>query len=56
MKKPKMPRFTGDVREYAIFRDFKHAIESIYTKRDAITFLRTCFQGKPLELIKSYKS
>lgn len=28
MEKPKMPKFTGDVREYAIFRaDFKHAIE-----------------------------
>ena len=27
-----MPRFSGDVREYSIFRDdFKHAIESRYT-------------------------
>ena len=53
MEKPKMPKFTGDVRDYAIFRsDFKHAIESRYTKRDAITFLRTCLQGKPLDLIK----
>ena len=27
MEKPKMPKFSGDVREYAIFRsDFKHAI------------------------------
>ena len=34
MEKPKMPRFSGDVREYSIFRDdFKHAIES----RDAMT-------------------
>ena len=32
--------------------DFKHAIESKYSTRDAITFLRTCLQGKPLELIK----
>ena len=48
-----MPKFGGDVREYAIFRaDFKHAIESRYSKRDAITFLRTCLQGKPLDLIK----
>ena len=40
-------------RDYAIFRaDFKHAIESKYSKRDAITFLRTCLQDKPLELIK----
>ena len=53
MEKPKLPKFSGDVREYAIFKaDFKHAIESRYSKRDAITFLRTCLDGKPLELIK----
>ena len=53
MEKPKMPKFTGNVREYAIFHaDFKHAIESRYSKRDAITFLRTCLEDKPLELIK----
>jgi len=53
MEKPKMPKFYGDVREYAIFRsDFKHAIEARYSKRDAITILRTCLQGKPLDLIK----
>lgn len=52
MEKPKMPKFAGDVREYAIFHaDFKHAIESKYSKRDSITFLRTCTQDKPLELI-----
>ena len=35
MEKPKMPTFSGDVREYAIFRsDFKHAIEAKYSKRD----------------------
>ena len=57
MEKPKMPKFYGDVRKYAIFRaDFKHAIESRYSKRDAITFLRTCLQGKPLELIKGIGS
>lgn len=29
MEKPKLPKFSGVVREYAIFRDdFKHAIES----------------------------
>ena len=57
MEKPKMPKFTGDVRDYAIFRaDFKHAIESKYSKRDAITFLRTCLQDKPLELIKGISS
>ena len=53
MEKPKLPKFTGDVREYAIFKaDFKHAIEARYTKRDLITFLRTCLHGKPLDLIK----
>ena len=41
MEKPKMPKFTGDFREYAIFRaDFKHTIEPRYSKRDSITFLR----------------
>ena len=53
MEKPKLPKFAGDVREYAIFKaDFKHAIEARYTKRDSITFLRTCLHGKPLDLIK----
>ena len=57
MEKPKMPKFLGDVREYTIFRsDFKHAIEARYTKRDAIAFLRTCLQGKPLDLIKGIGS
>ena len=45
MEKPKMPKFAGDVRECAIFRaDFKHAIESRYSRRDSITFLRACLQ------------
>ena len=53
MEKPKLPKFSGDVREYSIFQDdFKHSIESRYSKRDAITYLRACLQGKPLELIK----
>ena len=53
MEKPKLPKFAGDVRAYAIFKaDFKHAIEARYTKRDSITFLRTCLHGKPLDLIK----
>ena len=57
MEKPKMPKFTGDVREYAIFRaDFKYAVESRYGKRNAMTFLRTCLEGKPLELIKGIGS
>ena len=53
MEKPKLPKFAGDVREYAIFKaDFKHAIEAQYTKRDSITFLGRCLHGKPLDLIK----
>ena len=57
LEKPKLPSFSGDVREYVIFRsDFKHAIEARYTKRDAITMLRTCLKEKPLELIKGIGS
>ena len=57
LEKPKMPKFKGDVREYPIFRaDFKHAIDKRYNKRDAMTFLRTCLEGKPLELIKGIGS
>ena len=42
MEKLKLPKFAGDVREYAIFKaDFKHAIKAGYTKRDSITFLHT---------------
>ena len=53
MEKPKMPRFAGDVRDYAIFRsDFKHAVDSRYSKRDGISLLRTSLQGRPLNLIK----
>ena len=53
MEKPKMPRFAGDVRDYAIFHsDFKHAVDSRYSKRDAISLLRTSLQGRPLDLIK----
>ena len=57
MEKQKLPKFSGDVREYAIFRsDFEHAIESTHAKRDAITLLRTCLKDKPLELIKGIGS
>ena len=53
IEKPKMPIFSGDVREYGTFKsDFKHLVESRYSKRDAITILRSCLQGKPLEMIK----
>lgn len=35
MEKPKMHKFSGHVREYAIFRaDFKHATKTRYSKRD----------------------
>ncbi len=52
-----MPKFNGDVREYAIFKsDFKHIIGLKYSNRDAITFLRTALTGKPLEMIKSIGS
>ena len=53
MEKPKLPKFSGDVRKYAIFKaDFKHAFEPRYSKGDAVTLLRTCLNGRPLELIK----
>ena len=53
IEKPKMPRFNGDVRDYAIFKsDFKHIIGTKYNNRDAITLLRSALTGKPLEMIK----
>ena len=53
IEKPKMPKFAGDVREFGTFRaDFKHLVETRYSKRDAITILRSTLQGKPLEMIK----
>ena len=52
-----MPRFAGDVRDYVIFRaDFKHAVDSRYGKRDAMSLLRTSLSGRPLELIKGIGS
>ena len=57
MEKSKFPKFSGDVREYVIFRaDFKHTIELRYSERDAITLLRTCLKEKPLELIQGIGS
>ena len=42
MEKPKLPKFSGNVREYVLFRaDFKHTVESRYSKRDPITLLQT---------------
>ncbi|XP_077981413.1 uncharacterized protein LOC144436486 [Glandiceps talaboti] len=52
MEKPKLPKFSGDVREYFTFRaDFKHMVDKRCSKRDAAALLRTCLQGKPLDLI-----
>ena len=51
--KPEVPKFSGDVIDYVIFKsDFKHLVETRYSKRDTITLLRASLQGKPLELIK----
>ena len=48
-----MPRFAGDVRDCTIFRsDYKDAVDSRYSKRDAISLLRRSLQGQPLDLIK----
>ena len=53
IEKPKMPKFAGDINDYSIFKaDFKHLVETRYSKRDAITLLRSSLQGKPLELIQ----
>ena len=53
VEKPKLPSFSGNVRDYVIFcSDFKHTIETRYTKRDAITLVCTCLRNKPLELMK----
>ena len=55
IKKPKVPKFSGEIREYVIFRaDLKHAVEDRYSNRDAITFLRSWLQGQPLDLIKGF--
>ena len=55
MEKPKLPQFSGDVREYVIFQaDFKHDFK--HTKRDAITLLRTYLTDKPLDLIRGIGS
>ena len=53
IEKPKLPKFSGDVREFAIFKaDFKHLVEARYSKRDSITILRGSLNEKPLELIR----
>lgn len=53
MEKPKMPIFNGNVREYCIFKaDFQHALGEAYDDRDALMILRSCLQGKPLQMIQ----
>ena len=53
MEKPKMSKLSDDVRDYKIFKaDFKHLVETRYSKWDAVTLLRASLQGKPLKLIK----
>ena len=43
MEKPKILKFSGDVREYAIFRsDFKHSIDAKYNKRDISSHNTSC--------------
>lgn len=38
---------------FFVFRDdFKHLVEIRYSSRDGITILRSCLQGKPLDLIR----
>lgn len=57
IEKPKMPKYDGNVREYAIFKaDFKHIIGSKFNDRDAITLLRSALTGKPLDFIKAIGS
>ena len=56
LEKPKVSVFTGNVRDYAIFRSaFKNAIDAKYTKKDAITLLRTYLRDKSLEPIKVWE-
>ena len=53
MEKPKLPKFTGDVRDYGVFKsDFMHLVDTRYTKRDALTIMRSCLHGRPLEVIR----
>ena len=56
-EKAKLPMFTGDVRQYFIFKsDFKHAVEAHYSERDTLTVLRSCLSSEPAKLIKGISS
>ena len=49
----KLPRFNGDVRMYHTFKaDFLHMMAGKYNKRDAVTVLRSCLDGKPAEMVQ----
>ncbi|XP_071509125.1 uncharacterized protein [Diadema antillarum] len=53
LEKPKLPRFSGDIREYMIFKaDFKHVVHNQYSGRDALMVLRSCLTGKALRHIR----
>ena len=52
-ERPKLPTFYGDVRKYFIFKDdFKHALESHCSERDAITVLHSCLGPEPAKLVE----
>ena len=56
-EKAKLPVFTGDVRQYFIFKsDFKHAVEAQYSERDTLTVLRSCLSSEPAKLIEGISS
>ena len=56
-EKAKLPMFTGDVRQYFIFKsDFKHAVEAHYSERDTLTVLRSCLSSEPAKLIEGISS
>ena len=52
-EKPKMPMVYGDVRKYFIFKaDFQYAVEKHYSKKDAISILRSCLGPEPAKLVE----
>jgi hypothetical protein len=48
-EKAKLPVFTGDVRQYFIF---KHAVEAQYSESDTLTVLRSCLSSETAKLIE----
>ena len=52
-EKSKLSVFTGDIRQYFIFKsDFKRAVEPQYSERDTLTVLRSCLSSEPAKLIE----